>query len=355
MNDSGYSCCAQDYILSMLKSKPETDIKLHYLNSQIGLGVSRNRAQFFASLHAKKLNNEYLNIYHSIPARYRRPAGPKKHIGFCIYETIDPPKDWVQTMNNMDAIITASQFNKNVFETSGVKAPIEVIPHCFDVNMFNKKVQDNGRYGKTTFISMGTWKGRKNWEGLIRGWYTAFENRDNVCLLVKTNKPKEFKTMVMTIKQSSEWRAKSTAPIYAEENPICDFEDIPRFLRKGDIYISTSLGEGFGLVGMHAMAMGIPVITIRFGGSLEYAKPEYCTYLEPSGYVRISDMDAIPQLSNCIWPQIKVGEIASKLRYVFINIKEREQKAEKAYDYVHKNYSYEAIGPKFLDFLELNQ
>jgi len=106
--------------------------------------------------------------------------------------------------------------------------------------------------------------------------------------------------------------------------------------------------------GLHAMALGIPVITTRFGGALEYAKPDLCTYLEPQKYRSISAMDGIPQLSNCIWPYISVEEIANKMRYLFINIKDREEKSQRAYKYVHENFSYDVIGKKFLDILEID-
>lgn len=353
-NSSGYSISCQDNILAMLQVKPDVDIRIHLINQKMGQGISKNRQQLFVALKQKKPCEPSINLYHCIPPRYRRPPGKTKHFGLCVFETINLPSEWIGTMNNMDAIITASNFNKNVFENSGVKVPIHVIPHCFDPEAFNKNTKAPGKYSQTTFISMGTWKKRKNWESLIKGWYAAFDPRQNVCLLIKTEKPEELKAMVQRVKRTSEWRSKATAPIYCEENPICDFEDIPSILRKGDIYISASLGEGFGLSGLHAMALGIPVITTRFGGSLEYAKPDLCTYLEPAKYQSIPVMDAIPQLSNCIWPYISVSEIASKMREVLQNVKEREEKTQKAYKYVHENFSYDVIGKKFLEILEIN-
>lgn len=353
-NSSGYSISAQDYILAMMRCKPDLDVRVHFMNKRIGSGISRNREQIFTALHKKAAKDPSINIYHAIPPRYRRPPGKTKHFGFCVFETINPPSEWVSTMNNMDAILTASSFNKNVFENSGVKVPIHVIPHCFDPKLFNKSVVSPGRYSQTTFVSTGTWKTRKNWEMLIKAWYHAFLLRDNVALLIKTDHPGELKAMVQQVKEASEWRAKATAPIYCEEEPVCDFEDIPKILRKGDIFVNASLGEGFGISGLHAMALGMPVITTRFGGSLEYAKSELCTFLEPSKYQSIPIMDRIPQLSNCIWPFLRIGEIADKMRSTFVGVKEREEKAERAYKYVHENFTYEVIGKQFIDVMEVD-
>lgn len=353
MNSTGYSIAAQDYLLAMIQVKPDVDIRIHYMNGGITGGISSNRKQLFTSLHKKEPQSPSINLYHSIPARYRRPPGKTKHFGFCVFETISPPGDWIETMNNMDGILTASNFNKSVFENNGLKVPVDVIPHCFNPKLFHRDVKPRGRYRQTTFISMGTWKDRKNWKGLIQAWYEAFEDRNDVCLLIKTEKPNKLKRMVQEIKQNSQWRSKATAPVYCEENPVCNFEEIPRFMKKGDIYISTSLGEGFGYSGLHAMALNIPIITTRFGGCLQYAEPDLCTYLEPVRYRRIPVMDNIPQLSNCIWPQLDIKEIVYKMRQVFVDVKDRESKAEKAYKRVHERYTYDVVGKLLLKSLEL--
>ena len=352
-NNTGYSIASQDYVLSLLSVKPEINIKLEFINHSIGSGISKNREQLFTALHKKEKAKDYISLYHSIPPRYLRQQGAKQNIGFCVFETINTPPEWPSLMNNMDTILTASIFNKSIFENSGIKPPISIVPHCFDPNLFNKTVSPLGRYSMRTFLSIGTWKTRKNWDTLIKAWYSAFELKDNVCLLIKTDKPQEFKSLVVHIKSTSEWRSKATAPIYCDDSSVCVFEDIPKIMKKADFYISASRGEGFCIPVMHAMALGIPVITTRFGGVLEVAKPEYVTYFEPDKYERILNMDNIKQFSNCIWPHLSVEEISNKMRYVLVNHKTVEEKAQKAYDYVHNNFTYKVIGNKLLSVLSL--
>lgn len=348
-NWTGYSISSQDYILSMLSIEPDLNIKVNFLNKSF-LGVSKNRQQLFVGLSKRKEDKNSVHIYHSIPHRYRRPEGSAKCIGICLFETINPPKNWVQMMNKMDAVITASSFNKNIFKANGVTVPIHVVPHCFDTKMFNKDVTCNGRYGMTTFLSMGTWKKRKNWENLVRAFYETFEEKDRVCLLIKTEKPKDLETMVRRIRTTGEWRSKKTAPIYAEQSTHCNFEDIPRFMRKGDIYINPSLGEGFGLPGFQSMALGIPLITTRFGGVLEYAKPDLCNYIEPHGYKTYPIMDGIPQFNGCVWPIIRMTDIKD----AFIRARQDDfrSKAAKAYEYVHNNFNYNKVGIKMLEAIK---
>ena len=64
-------------------------------------------------------------------------------------------------------------------------------------------------------------------------------------------------------------------------------------------------------------------------------------------------MDRTPQFSNCIWPVVSIKEIAQTMQYVLKNSESIQQKALAAYDYVHKTFTYDVIGPKLLQVLEL--
>jgi glycosyltransferase involved in cell wall biosynthesis len=351
MNTSGYSISAQEYLLAMLHVKPYLDVKLHYVCSPLTRGISQKRQELFNKLERKAGCDPRIYLFHETPSRWTTPKGRK--VGFAIFETIEPPPEWIAKMNKMDTVITATEFNKNTFIVAGVKTPIEVVPHCFDPAMFHRGVQPAGRYRNLTFFALGTWRNRKNWSGLVKGWYEAFDRNDHVALLIKTDQPALLQKLVRQIKTEGDWRGKETAPIYSEEHSQCNFEDIPSIMRRGDVYVSASLGEGFGLGGMHAMALGMPVITTRYGGCLEYAKPEFCTYFEPKQYKRIAVMDAIPQFHNKIWPVLPTKEVASKLRYIFEHMKEAQGKSEQAYKYVHENYTYDVIGKRLLRILDL--
>lgn len=348
LNSTGYSIAAQEYIKALLCAKPDIDLKTQFFNLATTVGVSQERHKLFEGLAKRPTTEPQINIFHCIPPRYRRIEKAAKNIAFCLFETINPPTQWTKSMNEMDLIITASQFNKSVFEGNGVKSPIEVVPHCFDPAMFNKDVKPVGRYGKFTFFAIGTYKQRKNWDTLIKAFYDGFEGKDNVCLLIKTDKPEELKRLVLRIKQTCEWRSKDTAPIYAE-NGVCTFEEIPTLMRKGDVYISTSFGEGFGLPGLQAMALGMPIIVPKFGGCLEYARPELATYIEPKEYKKFINMDGIPQFSNCIWPVMRISDVRDKMKEVRSNWP--AEKIMNGYQFVHKNYSYETVGKKLLELI----
>lgn len=345
LNSTGYSVSAQDYILSLNRTHPELDIKCRFFHNA-PIGVSHYRQTFFQDrkIEGKDIKGD-VSIFHSVPDIYVKSEKAKRNVGFCVFETITVPKKWIKKMNSMDAIFTASEFNKGIFKTNGVIKPILVIPHCFDPQLFHANVKPFGRYAMKTFLSVGQWKDRKNWHALIRAFYEAFDKKDNVCLLAKTDKPEMLRGAVEQIKKYEKWRSKDTCPIYAEPKKTCQFEEIPYLMKKADYYISVSLGEGFNLPVLHAMSLNIPVITTRFGGVLECAKPDTCTYIEPKKYEMRPSMDHLPQFKNAIWPVLSIEEIATRMRQVFdIN---PIQKTKRAYEYVHANFTYNAIGQKY--------
>ena len=345
-NSTGYSVSAQDYILSLLKSQPDINVKLTAINGfREREGISTDRHKVFQKLHETTLRSEYISVQHCIPRIYLSDTA-KKRIGVSVFETIDPPNSWVSKMNEMDKIITASHFNKGSFQSNGVNKPVEVVPHCFDSGLFNKEVTPRGRYNLFTFLYIATWRERKNYIPLIKAFYDAFTTKDQVCLVLKTDKSIALEDSINKIK-NEEWKTKPTAPIFVEKKTL-DFEEIPKFIKMADVCINPSMGEGLGLLGLHSMALGIPFITVRYGGCLEYSKPDYCTYINPSGYKKILNMDGLPQFQNKIWPNIQISEIKDKMIFEFKSFDHLKEKEKLAYYYVHQHFNYDIIGRRLL-------
>lgn len=64
---------------------------------------------------------------------------------------------------------------------------------------------------------------------------------------------------------------------------IC-YEDVPAFLRSGDIFLNTSLTETFCLAILEAAACGLTVVSTNVGGIHEVLDPEDIYFCEPNGH-----------------------------------------------------------------------
>ena len=106
-----------------------------------------------------------------------------------------------------------------------------------------------------------------------------------------------------------------------------------------DVVVSTTLGEGFGLSWIEAMAAKVPVVMPR-----NTAMTEFIT--EDRGYLSDSGTDSslwtiIPHDNEVLRPLVDVDDMVSKLMYIYNNREEAKQKAENAYQWILKDMDWQ--------------
>ena len=197
---------------------------------------------------------------------------------------------------------------------------------------------------------MGTWKERKGYPQLIEAWLSEFREKDNVQLLIKTDKPKQAESYIKRIKKEMGIN-KGNAPILFESK-VYDEKMLPRFMISVNCYVSSTLGEGFGICGLQAMSLKIPVVITDYSGCQDYANKNTATLIEPSGYILHKNMDGIPQFRNKKWAFVEVKRIRESMRYVLNNNDIIKRKAENAYNYVMENFNYKVVENNFSEMIK---
>jgi len=345
LNNSGYATAAQDYILALDQSS-KYDIKIEIFGTRpTRPSVSDERYEFLMKLQKKELNFDAIQVLHCIPPIQKRVTKLKKNIAFVVFETFQPDKLWIDILNNNDAMIAVSKFNYKVFAHEKITKPLFYLPHCFDINIYNKNVKSLKKFDIFTFLFMGTWKVRKGYIQLIEAWLTEFNTQDNVQLVIKTDKPQYASNYVEKIKKEL-GKSKGFAPILFEKQVLGE-NLMPSFMKSFDCLVLPSLGEGFYIPALHSMALGVPVIISNFSGCQDYANNDTATLLEPSGFILHNDMDGIPQFKNKKWAFIAVKDIREKMRYAINNIDILKDKSKVAYNYVHENFNYNKVANLF--------
>jgi len=339
-NKSGYAQSAVDYILAIRRY---FDIKITPFGGIDQCSLSPNVLKEFSSL-IKKPFYDGINIFHCIPTMQYSLDPKGKKIGFGVFETYEPPKDWVEILNSNEAVICPSEFCEQIFEKAGVNKPIFHIPHCVDFDLYNsvKKVK-NERF---TFLYFGTWRKRKGWHLLIEAWMKEFDKNDNVQLIIKTDRFTLANQSIEQIKKELGLEKKEIAPIIFECKTLNEIE-LSQFYSKIDCLVNPSLGEGFYLSGIQALASKTPVLTTKLGGVTDWANDETVTWIEHDGYVYYNDLDKIPQFANKKWGHINEKEICNKMRWVVNNYNLVLEKTKKAYDYVFEKFNYNITANRF--------
>lgn len=344
LNRSGYAQAALDYINALKDSFNITISLLHAKADELSL--SAEQFQEVQLMSKKEFGN--IDVFHCIPDTQRRLKRRGKSIGFATFESDSPPPHWIDLLNSNDAVICPSIFNLEIFKKAGVKKPIWHVPHCVNTKMYDsleKKLSN-----QYTFLFIGTWKRRKGWEHLIRAWFSEFNSNDNVRLVIKTNKVTLAQRDINKIK-SEYSQSNNFAPIEFNTR-IFKEKEIAQLIKNSDCVVLPTLGEGFGLPGLQAMAAKTPLIITDYSGPKDYITSDNCYKLNPKGMIVISSMDNIPQLRNQKWAYIDEVELAQKMRFALENRSNQNDMVNKALNKIHDDFSYDAIKRKFKEVID---
>lgn len=145
---------------------------------------------------------------------------------------------------------TVAQSMENVYGNV-IKKPVCVIYNGVDLESFSMRC--NSENDSIIYIGIGRLTKQKNFEFMIR----AFEKVTHIC----------DKTRLIIL---GEGELKSDLEKLIESYKIVDkvellgyTPDVSRYLQHSDVFLMTSLYEGFGLVLVEAMASGLPVIATK--------------------------------------------------------------------------------------------
>lgn len=234
-----------------------------------------------AHLEQKDMQGVDVCIQHILPSMFQYKNGVK-NIGFFAWETSHFKRsNWAECCNMMDEIWVPCEHNKKAAEDSGVTVPIKVFPHSCCLAKFKQELEPlpiPDIEGRFVFYTIAEMTKRKNFASLIRAYYTAFSNRDDVILLLKTNVPgkneaegaAEVKAMCSQIKQELHtYNGKDKYPKVGIVTSRLSEEELCRLHITGDCFVLPSRGEAWAIPAHDAMGFGNPVLLSKYGGFID--------------------------------------------------------------------------------------
>lgn len=246
-------------------------------------------------------------------------------IGYTAWESTEPMDDWPDIMKETDEVWTTSHWCKKIFESWNLGKDIKVYTH----GIGNDWIPKRKRPGKILkFLLLGEPAPRKGGQIAYDAFKAAFENREDVCLYIKT---KEHSTI-------RNRRGQSIVSKDLGKNVKLMPLDLPQdrlvmLYQQCDVIVCPSYGEGLGFFGLQGLATGTPTICTK-----EWA--EYKNYLDPLG-VESTYIDSP-------WQEMHPGQVCqpdfddlvAKYRYCANNIEELHNKFyQQAFD-VHSEYDW---------------
>jgi len=201
----------------------------------------------------------------------RKPLGVFKNfkIGYFFWELESYPLFWKYKLLFFDEVWVSSEFNYKLFKK--IHPNVKKIP--FQVSLPCKKKKFDKKYFKIPqskfiflfFFDFASGFYRKNPDGLVKAFITAFKNNKNVLLYIKSSRGHEDKDNYLYLKNMIK-----NYPNIIFLNKYLTNLQTNSLLNISDCYVSLHRSEGLGLPMAEAMLLGKPVIATNYSGNLEF-------------------------------------------------------------------------------------
>jgi glycosyltransferase involved in cell wall biosynthesis len=279
---SGYATLARAYILSVL-SVGNLD-EWACAATKYDSGSRSALPETLKQCLKRQISNEIKTTVQVITPNEMAPHPNTRNIGICCWETDRIPKHWAESLNRFDIIVVPCSENKLAFEKSGVTTPIVVIgmPIVSDYSLENVKKYDIPMTDENTtvYYNISQWSHKKGIDALIRSYFLAFQNKENVLLVLKgyvgmLEQRGDGHKLIGAINEiKTSMRLAQYPSIFISDETTSD-EGVKRYHATGDCYVNFTRGEGWCIPAFDAAMYGKELITVNHTAMLDWVNPKY--------------------------------------------------------------------------------
>lgn len=345
LNFSGSISRLPIYIMDMLK---ENNLKINFIpTSQCSLDdTSHYVKKIFYDKNKTPgkvaLLTDILHYYAGNP-HLKVPHYSKIKIAYSMLESSRIPPAWTKILNDkFDAVVVPDEFLIEVYQNSGVKIPIFVLPIPLILEeLLNKPEKQQVNKPFVFGCSAVNWD-RKNIHHLIQSFSGVYRNSKDVVLKIHTRiyrQDNDLKGLIRNLR--------ITNVELIEKN--LSWNEYVKFLESLDCYVLLSKGEGFSITPREALALGIPCILSNNTGQKTicdsgFVYPVESRKEEPAFY-DVFGLYCGNQF-NC-----EIKDAMNALTYVYENYQEMLDKAKLGRIWV-KQYLLNNLKNKYLNLIK---
>ena len=271
----------------------------------------------------------------------------REWIGFDVCDTnhITPHAAYVLSL--FERIAVPSRFCADVFRVSGVTSDIYVVPHHLDdvflrddIDVKSPIIDEVRSIDKPKFLFF-LWHSwfRKGADVVAYAWKEVSKEIDAVLIVKAALHPDPMLGIFEGLDNViiiDEWMSR--------EEMVALYDAV-------DVVLVPSRGGGFELNALEALARGKIVVTSEWYPIQEYCYE--CIKVKTSAWVRIFDPSTMEGLTHDGYGvDPSVDDMIEKIRLVYHNLDNLKPIFEKAKHRVRKEYSFDAIRDKLIDFVE---
>lgn len=278
-------------------------------------------------------------------------VGSKK-ISQIIFELDHFTKRETHHIESQDSIFVCSQWAKSIVLGTTKQTNVHVVPGGVDTNIF--KPADFSYNNKNfIFITIGKWEVRKNHQGIIDAFISAFDNNTKAELWMVTDNPflsnEDKDTWVRYVDSTKHNGRIKLFPHLQSQEELC------RIINMADCGVQVSRGEGFDLPNLELFAASKPVIVSNYSAHTEYCNdknstlvPVVNTELANAVNYKVSTLfDRTHFYGQGSWGVVNTDDIVSAMRLEFNKGKRTNVEGLKT----AKRFSWENTARKIMENL----
>lgn len=196
------------------------------------------------------------------PTEWRWSNNNAHHIGYVPWESTRLPAAWIPHMQAADEIWTTSPWCKRVFEKNGIEN-VKVFMHGVDQTVWQRK-RRRPEDRPLRFLHLGEPAPRKGGQETFEAFLDVFgDSGEDATLTIKAHGHNTVRgPEILTINPDGNLYVipsnhRKAVRVITSEMPETDLVDL---VRRHDVLVYPSYGEGFGLIPLQALVTGMPVI-----------------------------------------------------------------------------------------------
>ncbi len=284
-----------------------------------------------------------------------------------VFEASRPPPDASAWLHRYDLLLSPSQWGRDCLIHEGLDPDrIKIVPEGVDPYRFHpfaRKSQAEVRPGADThadrplyFLMMGKYETRKAYEQAFEAFDLAFGSSRDVCLLIKPEWISESRVMMAPACVELLQRFKHLSIRWVRG--FLDETSLSALYARTDVFLFPSMGEGWGLPLIEALASGTPALCTHWSGQTEYLRGiEDLTWPVPFvlEQVHCEQWLADHQYSDGVIPQWAVPDVvglAKQMQLIAgLSAEHRASAGLLASEHVRSRFSWQQSADKFLKAL----
>lgn len=259
----------------------------------------------------------HVNAPESIHALGRLPPASwqdRYRIAYWAYELPRVPALWVRASAAFHEIWAPSQFVVDALRSSGVEAPVRLMPHPVALGAPPAPPErasfgiPSDAFAVLTLADLHSSAARKNLLGAIAIYMQAFPTPGAARLIVKVREDAAHPSFLARARQAAYGRP----DIHVLTGDLSS-DDMHRLIASCSLVLSPHRAEGFGLPLAEALMAGVPVLATGWSGNVDFmADMRECTI--DHSLVPVRDAYRVYRARDQRWAEPSLEDAIAKLR-----------------------------------------